>query len=400
MPPETSLRVAFVCPFGLRPKATVSGRTLPMAAALSARGHQAAIFVPPWDDPEGSGRKSVPAGVPVTEVSLSGGPPAILARLLGEVRSFHPNIVHLVKPIGYPALVGQALHAARILGHRAALVLDSDDWEGAGGWNQSRLYPRWQKAVIARQERWCYRHAQAVTVASEALSTIAWSLGVDPDRVFAVPNALPHPLPPAAPEAIARIRDDLGLGTDTVLLYTRLAEFPPAWPVAFLAELQKLRPAARLLVVGEGLHGEHRALLTAAAEAGLAEALVYAGWVSSDRLSPYLQAADVAIVPFEDTLISRTKCSVKLLELMSLGVPVVASPVGENPRYLDYGYAGALGPPHLDAAAWAVQVAGLLENENSRKALGGVSARRLRERYLWRTAIEPVETAYETALRG
>src|SRR5438105_4606679 len=44
------MRIAFIAPFGLQPKGTVSARMLPLAHALAQRGHQVRIIIPPWDD--------------------------------------------------------------------------------------------------------------------------------------------------------------------------------------------------------------------------------------------------------------------------------------------------------------------------------------------------------------
>ena len=49
------------------------------------------------------------------------------------------------------------------------LVVDNDDWEGAGGWLDVNPYPAYQKAIMAWQERWALRHARAVTCASDVL---------------------------------------------------------------------------------------------------------------------------------------------------------------------------------------------------------------------------------------
>jgi glycosyltransferase involved in cell wall biosynthesis len=331
-------------------------------------------------------------------VALACGPPGTLGRLARAVARFGPTLIHAFKPIGYSAGVAQ-LNALRsvVPGRRLPLVLDSDDWEGPGGWNERRPYPGWARRIGAWQERWCYCHANALTLASDDLRTLAWSLGVPPSRTFAVPNGLSAPLPAPAPEKVEEVRRQHGLSAETVLLYTRLAEFPPAWPVAFLAALRRHHPDAQLLVVGKGLAGEENQLLAEARSAGLESALRYAGWVQPDDLPAHLTAGQVAIVPFEDTLVARTKSSVKLLELMSLGMPVVASAVGENVRFLGYGSAGVLVPPPLDAEEWAGAVGALLRDPARREQLGQAAIRRLREEYLWSKLADRIEAAYRRA---
>ena len=59
-----------------------------------------------------------------------------------------------------------------------------------------------------------------------------------------------------------------------------------------------------------------------------------AGWVEPAELPDYLAAGDVALYPFDDTLVNRAKCPAKLTELLCAGVPVVADRVGQIPEYL------------------------------------------------------------------
>ena len=75
---------------------------------------------------------------------------------------------------------------------------------------------------------------------------------------------------------------------------------------------------------------------------GLRGAIEYAGWVDATALPEYFARAFVAIHPFDDTLINRTKCSVKLIDLLSAGVPVVADAVGQNAEYIRHNETGVL----------------------------------------------------------
>ncbi len=387
-----------MAPFGLRPKATVSARALPLARALRGLGADARLFVPPWDDPDSAGVVTELHGVPVQHVSLAGGLPATTARLLHAVSAFRPDVVHAFKPIGYSAAMAESLlWRRRLTGTGVPVVVDGDDWEGRGGWADLNPHPGWRRRLLSWQEGRCYRTAGAVTVASDDLRSVVYSLGVRPERVVAVPNGLTAPLTPATPEAIKRVRQEHRLSPFTVVLYTRFAEFPPEWPAVMLAALLRHRPAAVLLVVGKGLHGEEEGLAAAAAAQGVGDFVRYAGWVPSDQVATYLGAAKVAIVPFTDSLVARTKSSVKLLELMSLGLPVIASAVGENMRYLHYGRAGVLVPPPLDADRWAIEVDRILAFPDAGTAFGRAAAERVRTQYLWDHLVEDVLHAYRIA---
>jgi len=59
------MHVVYLAPFAYAPKATVSARMMPMAAALVRRGHRVTILIPPYDNPAESGRLWVHEGVQV-----------------------------------------------------------------------------------------------------------------------------------------------------------------------------------------------------------------------------------------------------------------------------------------------------------------------------------------------
>ncbi len=58
----------------------------------------------------------------------------------------------------------------------------------------------------------------------------------------------------------------------------------------------------------------------------------------------------MAIYPFDDTLLNRTKCPVKLLELLAAGVPVVGDAVGQIAEVVVEGETGHLVRPGDEVA--------------------------------------------------
>src|SRR5207244_11260871 len=90
------MRIAFLAPFGLQPKGTVSARMLPLAHALAGRGHMVRVVIPPWDDPSawaGGSTVSIAraesgvAGVHILTLPLPRKAPYSLGFTLGLVRS-------------------------------------------------------------------------------------------------------------------------------------------------------------------------------------------------------------------------------------------------------------------------------------------------------------------------
>ena len=179
-----------------------------------------------------------------------------------------------------------------------------------------------------------------------------------------------------------------------MLLYTRFVEFRLERVVEILREVAAGEPRAKLLILGEGFYGQESELDELLDDAGLAAHVVFTGWVETDHLPDYFAASDVAIFPIDDTLINRTKCSVKLIDLLTAGLPLVADAVGQAAEYVAEDESGLLVPPEEDAA-FAGAVLRLLADPELRAKLGAAAARRLREHFAWERLVEEVEDAYQ-----
>ncbi len=384
-------------PFGLGPKGTMRMRALPMAQALMARGHEVEIFLAPWSNPEDSGREEERGGVKIHNITL---PPSIpfldhliiTWRLLSRALKSNPHIVHCFKPKAYSGLAAMAIWFLRKVGlANVGLVMDSDDWEGTGGWNEIENYTWLQKRFFAFQEKWGILHCDAVTVASRALQTLAWSLGAKAGNVFYVPNGVPLEslrleIPPQPATE----------GRPTVLLYTRFFEFSLERVVEIWKGVVEAIPEARLLVVGKGLFGEEERLRRLIAEREI-DGVEYAGWVEEHEIQKWLATADLAIYPYDDTLINRSKCSIKLIELMASQLPIVASDVGENRQYIEHLVSGYLIEPG-DDESFRQAIIHILRDEKLQGELGREARRRVKEKFNWATLVQTVEKAYSIVL--
>jgi len=387
------MQVVMIGPFGLRPKRTMASRALPMARALVARGHAVTVLLPPWSNPEDSGSDFEDGGVRVENIDLPARAPLLFhlrltRRLIRRALALKPDVIHCFKPKAYAGLSAWWLwHMKRLGRARARLVVDEDDWEGAGGWNDRERYAWVQKRLFAWQERWGLRHCDAVTVASRALESIVWSLGVPASNVFYIPNGVD------GSQGLAHSGQPGQLAVPpTILLYTRFFEFKVERVLDVFERVLHAIADARLLVVGEGLFGEEQTLLERAQAAGWGDRIEYQGWPAD--LPEAFARADAAIYPFDDTLLNRAKCAVKLTELLAAGVPVVADAVGQNVEYIRHNETGVL-VPSGDPAAMAEAVAALLNERRRARALGGAAARDLRTRFAWHRLVEAVERAYQ-----
>ena len=437
-----ALRIVMVGPFGLRPKGTMAARALPLARELARRGHTVTLVLPPWSWPGDSGRVWEDGGVRVLNIVLPQSPAPLFhlqtaQRLLEAALGQRPDVVHCFKPKAYSGFVQAALWATRRLelkpqasrtkpaeagwaegrppgvlagfsplrllsarlqprvsGWRGRLILDEDDWEGWGGWNELEAYPWLAKQVFAWQEGWGLRHADAVTVASRALETLALGHGVPRGRVVYLPNGGPPDAPPGD-RARGRVRWDLPPDAPVVLVYTRFFEYGVTRLVQVLAAISAARPETRFLVVGNGLYGEEKELLAQASGHAALKALVYAGWPGDAALPDIFAASDLALYPLDDTLVNRAKSPAKLLQLLAAGVPVVADAVGQATVYVGGAQVGGgvLTPPETPAAMAQAAVA-LLDDAERRATLGRQARAWVRQHYAWPTLAERLEAVY------
>lgn len=95
-----------------------------------------------------------------------------------------------------------------------------------------------------------------------------------------------------------------------------------------------------------------------------------------------LLRGDIGIMPLDDDLWSRGKCAYKLLQYGAAGLPLIASPVGENARVLDL----ADGIAARSAAEWSDGLVALVEDGASGRARRGAAARSAVEQHYSFTA--------------
>lgn len=369
------MRIAMVGPFGLHPNKTMASRALGLARPLVQQGHAVKLFMPPWQTPEKANKSWQVDGVEMRYVPL-GGVPGIAQRLIRETLNWQPDVVHCFKPKAYSGLVGWWLwHFKR---QQLRLVVDTDDWEGWGGWNELASYTPLQKRFFAWQEQWGMRHCHMLTVASRALQTLAWGAGVPQQRVVYVPNG-----PGISKQLSVSSKQWTAGNRPTLLVYSRLFEFDTGRLVAILREVQTAVPNLRILMVGAGLYEADAANFRQQAKAaGIWSAIDDVGWVELDALPALLAQAHVGIYLMEDTLLNRTKCPVKLADMLAVGVPVVAEAVGQVPEYVVDGRTGSLFVTG-DIDGMTAELINILQNPDKQARLSAGAKAHIAKYFSW-----------------
>lgn len=395
------MKIVFLSPFGIRPKGSLIARLLPLAKELDALNHQVTIIAPPYTNPEDSGKTEVVDGITIRNIDLGTGN-KIKATIQNSQRMYKaaleeaPDLIHLFKPKGYGGLASMYLSLKNDVGFSSVpLFVDTDDWEGKGGMNDIQPYSASEKWLFDFQERWLPQRAVGVSVASLALKEQVQSRGVSENRILYLPNCVESKK--KGDGTAIRERYGIGARTPVVLLYTRFFEFSQERLYFVFKALATSWPGVRFMVVGQGRQGEHELLELAAKESGFSSNLVMAGWVEPEDIPDYLDAADVAIYPLDDTLINRSKCPAKLTEIMLAGCPVVSDRIGQATEYVRHEDNGILVDPESpDDMAKAVLF--LLNNEELRIQYGENAKAYLLERFNWKNAAEKLNFFYEACL--
>ncbi len=382
-----------VGPFGLHPNQTMRSRALKLAKPLAAQGHDVAIYMPPWQTPDEADKTWQEEGVMLRYVPLKGGTIGITRRLVKEVVAFEPDVVHCFKPKAYSGLVAWWLW--QFHRHKLRIVMDTDDWEGWGGWNDKGDYSTTQKHFFAWQEKWGMNHCHTLTVASCALQSIAWSKGIPQDLVVYVPNGPGIETGLVGEQPFGTERRPELVEQPTVLIYSRLFEFDTERLVTILRGVKTAVPNAHFLFVGAGLFAADASQLKQQLEeADLLTAVTDVGWVEPADLPQTLCQGDVGIYLMEDNLLNRTKCPVKLADQLALGIPMVGEDVGQVREYVVNGRTGILCPSGDNDAVTAALVQ-LLQNREKRHQLSQSASKHIQENFSWEKLAQKLEQVYE-----
>jgi glycosyltransferase involved in cell wall biosynthesis len=268
------------------------------------------------------------------------------------------------------AVVARRLNVPLILELNAPLALEQSAYRGAG-----------LNELAVRAEAWICQQADVILTVSETVREHALSLGIDPQKVHALPNGVDASLFQPGPRDPA-LRMRWGIGDGPVLGF--VGGLRPWHGVAvlpeLLAQLSPRHPGLRLLIVGDGQLRPQ--LERSLRENGLAERAIFTGPVPHDQMPAVMRQFDVALAPYPALDHPFYFSPLKLFEYMACGVAVVAANCGQIPEIIRDGENGLLYPPG-DLQALAAACDRLLINPKLRFALGQSAASTVRNHYTW-----------------
>ena len=197
---------------------------------------------------------------------------------------------------------------------------------------------------------------QCVVLGEAARRFVTQTLAVPPERVEIVVNGVPRQAAPRRPEPH-------GLSPRRRLVFLgNLSERKGVSDLlrALAQSQQAQQGLVETVLVGGGDIAHYRAL---AQSLGLQGQVQFVGWADQAQAAHHLAQADALALPSYDEGLPLV-----ILEALSQGVAVIATPVGEIPQALQHGHDAWLVPPG-DVAALAAAIDTLLGDDALRQRL-------------------------------
>lgn len=273
-----------------------------------------------------------------------------------------------------------ALRAQQERGCRVVAYLDEWDGAVAAGWSWPERLRQWRRdwlhpgnnvyvPWVEKRLRECAVRLVTTSFLAQKFDGRIFHIGVDVDR-----------FQPQDPEAVARLKHQLGLSGCMLLVFGGVAR-PHKGLEVFLEALARLRRTdCRIVILGPqneyvqqlARHPEYGRLVCCPAATPEATRLIHR------EMPLYLGLGDALLVPLTDTALAHSQMPCKLFEAMAMGQPILANAVADVPEVL--GADGYLIPPN-DVAAAVQAIQSLLEEPAAAAAMGQRARARCIARY-------------------
>jgi glycosyltransferase involved in cell wall biosynthesis len=271
--------------------------------------------------------------------------------------------------------------AARLAGIRAVVWGIRTTDITVGGSRVTRVV-RWLCARFSR------RVPRRIICAANASLRVHAALGYDAARMTVIPNGVVLERMVAAPDAVAALRAEHGLGPEArvVGMVGRFNAVKGQQDfIAAAGQIARGCPQARFLMVGLGCDADNGQLAAWIAQSGVAERFVLLG--KRADVPVCLKAMDVFVMP------SRTEGFPNVLaEAMAMARPCVVTDVGDARVVL--GGCGSIVPPQSPAALADAVLAMLAADQGTRDAQGKAARQRVESEYTMARSAQSFESLY------
>ena len=332
-------------------------------------------------------RRETCGGAEIIRVGFGGRMDKILYPLPAVWRALELDSVSIVHAIMVNASA-LAAYLYRLLKHRPSILTiqngDSEEYVRRYLGPAFPIYPR------------LHRPFDRIHVISEHLRDQALAYGADAARISVVPNGVDTSVfsQSAYPrEELDRLRDGLGLnGSRIILSVSRLVlkngidELIRAMPA-----VAKEHAAAVLLLIGDG---EDRVRLQSlAAEMRVDKRVRFLGQMDQAGVARHLCLAEVFVRPSLSEGLGTA-----FLEALACEVPIVGTPVGGIPDFLEEGKTGLFCEP-ANPESIAKAVNRLLSDRELARGCATLGKKRVEQSYQWDRVAERIAGLYEELLK-
>jgi glycosyltransferase involved in cell wall biosynthesis len=290
----------------------------------------------------------------------------VIAGAGGRLDLLHLNVSHRGSTLRKVLLAA----AARLVGVPYVVQIHTGEYRAF-----HRSLPGWAAEVVGR----FFRRADRVFVLGQAhLALVCDDLGVDPNRVVVLPNAV----------AVGRATSGLDDPVPTIVFTGRLGHRKaPEVLIDALATLSD-RPW-RAVLAGDGAVDTYAQQVR---RLGLEDRVAVLGWQPRHAVDDLLANAAVFVLP------SRAEAlSISLLEAMAAGLCCITTAVGAHGEVIDDGRNGLLvNPGEVEELGKAL--AAVLDDPDLRRHLGAEARRTVTDRFTTEMVGAVVADQYEAVL--
>jgi PEP-CTERM/exosortase A-associated glycosyltransferase len=318
----------------------------------------------------------------------------LTARRLDEVvAEVQPDVLHAHSPVlnALPTLwVGRQRRLPVVYEMRAS-------WEDAAVDHGTTTEGSLRYRISRGLESFALKRADQITTICEGLRGDIAVRGVPNDRITVIPNAVDVATFQFGNPPDAALRAKLGLDGATVLGFA--GSFYGYEGIDLLIEAARRmlpsRPDLRVLLVGGG--PREAALKAQAAEAGIADKVLFTGRVPHADVQRYYELIDVLAYPRLPIRLTELVTPLKPLEAMAQGRMFVASDVGGHRELIRHGETGFLFKAG-DAQALVQSIDEVLARREQWQRIQSQARRFVEVERTWATSVARYREVYRRAL--
>jgi 1,4-alpha-glucan branching enzyme len=247
--------------------------------------------------------------------------------------------------------------------------------------------------MIQETEAWLTYEAWKVICCSDyMISHVQWAFGLPPDKLVMVPNGVDHETySKYEKEDLGQFRSRFALPEEKIVLFVGRLVYEKGVHVLVNAAPKVLdRVNAKFIIVGNGYMKDQLSGLVKGM--GLANKVIFTGFVDDDTLRRLQICANVSVVPslFEPF-------GIVALEAMAARSPVVVSDIGGLSEIVEHDVSGVkVYASNPDSLAWGIIK--VLTDDGYANWIRTNAYKKIQEKYDWNRIAQQTKTIYRNVL--